>query len=187
MSDITKKFDEFKSKKVDNFNKDKDILRIRNRINKINNKGFFYITNNDKKLRNELIIELNEVIRETIIDIIDDIIKSKPSIIKIEELNIEEMKNYNSTNSEIKNHKFLNKLIDDCHWDLFKKLLEDKCIENNIELILVPQYYPSSKMCSNCGSIKLLSLDNRIFQCEECGLIIDRDENASINIRNYNL
>src|SRR5574344_1959672 len=75
-----------------NFNKNKDILKIRKAINKINKKGFFYITKNDRKLRDELIIELNDLIRESIIEIINDIIKAKPDIIKIEELNIKDMK-----------------------------------------------------------------------------------------------
>ena len=93
------------------------------------------------------------------------------------------MKEYNIN----KGNKFLNKLIDDCHWDLFRELLEDKCIENDIELVLVPQYYPSSKICSHCGSYTNISLDDRTYICDECGLLVDRDENASINIRNYNL
>ena len=168
-----------------NFNKNKDILKIRNQINEINKKGFFNLSKYEIELFKKLNVKLNKLIKKYIIEIIEDIIKSKPSIIKIEELNIDEIKGYNK--NYIKNHKFLNKLIDDCHWDLFRDLLSKGRTDNNIELILVPQYYPSSKMCSNCGSHKNILLDDRTFQCEECGLLIDRDENAAINIRNYNL
>ena len=168
-----------------NFNKNNDLMKIRKDINEINKKGFFYLDKKEVRLFIKLTKELNELISNYIKAIVNDIIKSKPSIIKIEELNIAEMKNYNINNFD--NHKFLNKLIDDCHWDLFRELLEDKCKNNNIKLLLVPQYYPSSKRCSNCGSYKKILLDDRTFRCESCGLIIDRDENASINIRNYNL
>ena len=167
-----------------NFNKNKDIIYLNSRIKQLSK---FFKTDKDIATIIKLQKRLDRLIKKYLYTIISDIIKSNPSIIKIEDLNIESMKEFNYKSRKIKNHKFLNKLIDDCHWDLFRELLENKCIDNNIKLVLVPQYYPSSKMCSKCGSIKLLELDDRTFRCEECGLIIDRDENASINIRNYNL
>ena len=170
-----------------NFNKNKDILYLRNQINEINKKGFFNLNKKVDDFRKDKITKsLNKIIKNYIKLIIEDIIKSKPKIIKIEELNINGMKESNTRKFKSK-HKFLNKLIDDCHWDLFRDLLSKECIKNNIDLVLVPQYYPSSKMCSRCGSIKLISLDDRTYVCEECNLVIDRDENAAINIRNYNL
>lgn len=61
-----------------------------------------------------------------------------------------------------------------------------KCAWRGIKFILADRYYPSSKICSNCGSIKdELSLSERIYKCNECGYEIDRDLNASINLRNY--
>ncbi|MFT9498268.1 zinc ribbon domain-containing protein [Anaerosolibacter sp.] len=55
-----------------------------------------------------------------------------------------------------------------------------------MKFILADRLYPSSKTCSNCGSIKeKLSLSERVFTCEECGYGIDRDLNASINLKNY--
>jgi len=61
-----------------------------------------------------------------------------------------------------------------------------KCEWNNIEFIQVDKYYPSSKMCSQCGGVKKdLKLSDRTYKCEKCGLIIDRDFNASVNLMNY--
>ncbi|MCL2322781.1 MAG: transposase, partial [Oscillospiraceae bacterium] len=61
----------------------------------------------------------------------------------------------------------------------------NKCKIYGIELRVVDRFYPSSKMCSKCGAInKNLRLRDRIFICPECGFIIDRDLNASINLAN---
>jgi len=63
-----------------------------------------------------------------------------------------------------------------------------KCEEYGIEFIQVGRFYPSSKTCSNCGSIKKdLKLSDRVFICPECGFEIDRDKNASLNLMNYGL
>ncbi|MDU2167932.1 MAG: transposase, partial [Clostridium perfringens] len=62
--------------------------------------------------------------------------------------------------------------------------LMSKCKQNNIELRIVDRFYPSSKTCSNCGKIKKdLKLSDRIYICD-CGFTIDRDLNASINLKN---
>ena len=68
----------------------------------------------------------------------------------------------------------------------FIRQMKYKCEWNNIRFEQVNKYYPSSKMCSNCFNIKKdLRLSDRIYECKECGLIIDRDFNASINLMNY--
>ena len=95
------------------------------------------------------------------------------------------MKKNNKIN--FRNYIQLNKMIDDCRWDIFKDILQKECIKRNINLILVPQYYPSSKLCNNCGNYLDIRLEERTYICPYCGQVIDRDENASINIRNYNL
>jgi putative transposase len=60
-----------------------------------------------------------------------------------------------------------------------------KCMLNNIELRIVDRFYPSSKLCSECGSIKKdLKLSDREYICLICGCVIDRDKNASINLAN---
>ena len=69
----------------------------------------------------------------------------------------------------------------------FKRQMQYKCEFNGIEFIEADKWYPSSKKCSCCGSIKKdLKLKDRVFRCE-CGFVMDRDKNASINLANYKL
>ena len=94
-------------------------------------------------------------------------------IICIEDLNIRGM---------LKNHK-LAKSISDVSWSEFIRQLEYKANWYGRKIVKVPTFYPSSKTCSSCGNVKKeLLLSERIYQCECCGLEIDRDYNASINI-----
>ena len=70
--------------------------------------------------------------------------------------------------------------------------LKDKCNINaklyGIEFVETDKWYPSSKICSECGHVKpKLSLSERTYICEECGCVIDRDYNASINLSRYEL
>ena len=70
----------------------------------------------------------------------------------------------------------------------FKRQMEYKCQFNCIEFVTVDRFYPSSKKCSACGSIKHnLKLRDRTYVCDSCGLVIDRDYNASLNLANYQL
>ncbi len=67
---------------------------------------------------------------------------------------------------------------------LFREWLTAKCIEKGIELRLVDRWYPSSKLCSNCGDKKTkLSLSERTFVCDNCDTVLDRDFNASLNLK----
>ncbi|WP_348271199.1 RNA-guided endonuclease InsQ/TnpB family protein [Fusobacterium pseudoperiodonticum] len=77
----------------------------------------------------------------------------------------------------------LAKNISDVSWSEFVRQLEYKANWYRRKIIKVPIFYPSSKTCSSCGNIKeTLRLSERIYHCECCGLEIDRDYNASINI-----
>ena len=70
----------------------------------------------------------------------------------------------------------------------FKAILSYKAKSKNIQIIEVPRFYPSSKTCSVCGTVKSdLKLSDRVFICPECGNKIDRDFNASINLKSYGL
>lgn len=94
--------------------------------------------------------------------------------IVIEDLNVKGM---------IKNRK-LSKSIIDSEFGMFKEMLNYKCKLYGNNLIVVDRFYPSSKTCSNCGKIKDdLKLSDRIYKCD-CGLEIDRDVNAAINLKN---
>lgn len=82
-------------------------------------------------------------------------------------------------------NKHLTKAITEQNFCKFKDYMKYKCEWNGIEFIEVGRYYPSSKMCSCCGEIKKdLKLKDRVYKCK-CGLEIDRDLNAAINLKNY--
>ena len=105
---------------------------------------------------------------------IDSIVKTKPSFIVIEDLNVSGMMKNRHLSKAIAQQKFFE----------FKTKLISKCKENNIELRVVDRWYPSSKLCHNCGHIKKdLKLSDRIYRCSECGYVEDRDINASLNLR----
>ena len=105
---------------------------------------------------------------------VSSIIKQKPSYITIEDLAVSNMMKNKHLSKAIASQKFFE----------FKTKLMSKCKQNNIELRIVDRFYPSSKTCSNCGGIKKdLKLSDRIYKCD-CGFNIDRDLNASINLKN---
>jgi len=107
--------------------------------------------------------------------ITNTLVKSKPEYITIEDLNVKGM---------MKN-RHLSKAIAEQSFHEFRRQLTYKCNWNNIELRVVDRWFPSSKMCSECGSIKSdLNLSDRTYICVECGIILDRDKNASINLKN---
>ncbi len=68
----------------------------------------------------------------------------------------------------------------------FKRLIMYKSARQGTEFIEADKWYPSSKTCSECGYVKCkLSLSEREFQCECCGMVLDRDKNAAINLSRY--
>lgn len=87
----------------------------------------------------------------------------------------------------LSNHK-LAKAISDTSFSMFRSMLEYKCKWYGKILCVIDRFYPSSKTCSECGWKKEnLTLSDRIFKCENCGIEIDRDLNAAINIRGWEL
>ena len=107
-----------------------------------------------------------------------EIVKTKPSRIVMETLNIKGM---------MKN-RHLAKAIADQKLYEFKRQIAYKCKRYGIPLVEADRWYPSSKKCSYCGNIKKdLKLSDRIYKCENCGLVIDRDYNASVNLARYQL
>ena len=104
---------------------------------------------------------------------IAEIVKTKPSYITIEDLNI----------SGMMKNKHLSKAVASQKFYEFRIKLQAKCNENGIELRVVDRWYPSSKTCHCCGAIKKdLKLSDRIFKCD-CGYSEDRDFNAALNLR----
>ena len=104
---------------------------------------------------------------------IAEIVKTKPSYITIEDLNV----------SGMMKNKHLSKAVSSQKFYEFRTKLQAKCNENGIELRVVDKWFPSSKTCHCCGAIKKdLKLSDRTFTCD-CGYIEDRDFNAALNLR----
>ena len=129
---------------------------------------------NKKKLKVQKIFYRLNCIRDDYNNkIVNEITRAKLKYITIEDLKVSNM---------IKN-KHLSKAIQEQNFYAIRTKLINKCKERNIELRLVDTFYPSSKTCSCCGEIKKdLKLNDRIYKCCNCGLEIDRDYNASINL-----
>ncbi|EGT3619759.1 transposase [Clostridium perfringens] len=123
-----------------------------------------------QKLHQRLTNIRTDYINKTVFSIVNQ----KPSYVTIEYLNVKGMMKNRHLSKAIVSQKFFE----------FKTKLMSKCKQNNIELRIVDRFYPSSKTCSNCGKIKKdLKLSDRIYICD-CGFTIDRDLNASINLKN---
>jgi len=102
-------------------------------------------------------------------------VKAKPETIVLEDLNVKGMMQ----------NRHLSKSIADASFSELRRQLEYKCQWYGVDLVIADRFYPSSKTCSECGSVKpLLKLSERTFVCEKCGVIIDRDFNASLNLAN---
>ena len=105
-----------------------------------------------------------------------EIISRKPKFIVLEDLNVKGM---------MKNRHLAKSVQEQCFYEFYRQI-QYKCNWNNIEFITADRYYPSSKMCSCCGNIKKdLKLKDRTYICAECGNIIDRDYQASVNLKRY--
>ena len=104
---------------------------------------------------------------------IAEMVKTKPSYITIEDLNVKGMMKNRHLAKAVASQKFYE----------FRTKLKAKCNENGIELRVVDRWYPSSKICHCCGTTKKdLKLSDRIYRCD-CGYIEDRDFNAALNLR----
>ena len=104
---------------------------------------------------------------------IAELVKTKPSYIALEDLNVRGM---------MKN-RHLAKAVSEQKFSEFRRKLTLKCAELGIELRVVDRFYPSSKTCHCCGRVKRdLKLSERVYSCE-CGYTADRDYNAALNLR----
>jgi putative transposase len=111
--------------------------------------------------------DYNHKVSKKLIDLYD--------LVVLEDLQVKNM---------IKNRR-LSKAIANAAWFQLITYIEYKANENQVSFIKIDKWYPSSKTCSNCGSVKeYLGLEERVYVCNECGFSIDRDINASINILN---
>ena len=116
---------------------------------------------------------IDAVRRDYINKTIAEIVKTKPSYIAVEDLNV----------SGMMKNRYLSKAAASQKFYEFRTKLKAKCEENGIELRVVDRWYPSSKRCHCCGGIKKdLKLSDRIYRCI-CGYAADRDFNASLNLK----
>lgn len=117
--------------------------------------------------------KINNIRTDYINKTIAEIVKTKPSYITIEDLDVRGMMKNRHLSKAVASQKFYE----------FRVKLKTKCDDRGIELRIVDRFFPSSKLCHCCGTVKKdLKLSDRIYKCE-CGYEEDRDVNASLNLR----
>ena len=173
-------------KNVNKINKVKKIEKQKRRLQRsisrkynMNKEGVRYKkTSNIVKREKELLKvtkRLTNIRHNHLHQITSEIVKRKPSFICIEDLNV----------SGMMKNKHLSKAIQQQGFYEFRRQIEYKAKWNNIPVIIADRFFPSSKLCSCCGVIKKdLKLSDRIYRCD-CGNIIDRDYQASLNLKRY--
>ena len=179
-------------KPIKNINKSKEVRRLKKKLKRLqrqvsrkyemNKKGSKFVkTNNIIKLERQIKLvhrRLNNIRNNHIHQATSKIIKLNPYRVVMEDLNVSGM---------MKNKHLAEKIAEQKFYE-FKRQMKYKCQFNKIEFFEVDRWYPSSKACSCCKNIKKdLKLSDRTYTCNECGLVIDRDKNASINLGNYKL
>ncbi len=141
-------------------------------------KGKYCKTNNiirGEKLLLKVNRRLTNIRKNYLNQTTSEIVNRKPRFICIEDLNVSGMIRNRHLSKAVQNQGFFE----------FRRQLEYKCSDKDVRLIVADRFYPSSKLCSCCGNIKKdLKLSDRVYRCE-CGNVIDRDFQASINLRVY--
>ena len=179
-------------KPIKNINKTKKVKRLKKRLRRLqrqisrkyeaNKEGNKFVkTNNVIKLEKQIKLlyrKLFKIRNNHIHQATNKIVKLKPYRVVMEDLNL----------SGMMKNKHLSKAIAEQGFYEFIRQMDYKCRFNGIEFIQADRFYPSSKTCSCCAHIKKdLKLKDRVYICDDCGLEIDRDKNASINLGNYGL
>ena len=172
-----------------NINKSKKVRKLKKRLKRLqkqvsrkyelNKQGNKFIkTNNIIKLEKRIKLlhrKLSNIRNNHIHQATNKIIKLNPYRVVMEDLNVKGM---------MKNKHLSKAIAEQCFYEFIRQM-KYKCEFNRIEFIQADRYFPSSKLCSCCGKIKHdLKLKDRVYKCD-CGLEIDRDKNASINLSKY--
>ena len=145
-------------------------------MNKQGNK--FIKTSNIKKLERRIQkkrIKLDNIKKDYFHKSSTALVRTKPKAIVLEDLNVAGMRK----------NKYLSHSLQETSISIFKQMLISKAESHGIEVVLADRFYPSSQICSHCGSRRSIKLSERIYKCPVCGLEIDRDLNASINLKHY--
>ena len=169
-----------KSKEYQKINKSlKQKQRQVSRKYEMNKQGNKFIkTSNIKKLERRVQkkrIRLQNIKKDYFHKSSTALVRTKPKAIVLEDLNAAGMR---------KNKHFSHSL-QETSISTFKQMLVSKAESHGIEVVLADRFYPSSQICSHCGSRRSIKLSERIYKCPVCGLEIDRDFNASINLKHY--
>ena len=170
-------FDGLKVKKLEK--QKRRLQRSISRSYEKNKKGESYCKTNNVIKKEKLLLKRNHrltnIRKNYLNQTISEIVNRKPRFICIEDLNV----------SGMMKNRHLSKAVQEQGFFWFRKQLEYKCSDKGIQLIVADRFYPSSKLCSCCGNIKKdLKLSDRVYRCA-CGNIIDRDFQASINLKAY--
>lgn len=145
------------SKKGDSYCKTSNIIKAEKKLLKLNH-------------------QLTDIRHDYLHQTTTEIINRKPKFIVLEDLNVKGM---------MKNKHLSESVAEQCFYEFYRQI-EYKSSWNNIKFIIVDRFYASSKICSCCGAVKKdLKLSDRIYKCDNCNTVIDRDKNASINLYNY--
>lgn len=145
------------SKKGDSYCKTSNIIKAEKKLLKLNHR-------------------LTDIRHDYLHQTTTEIINRKPKFIVLEDLNVKGM---------MKNKHLSESVAEQCFYEFYRQI-EYKSSWNNIKFIIVDRFYASSKICSCCGAVKKdLKLSDRIYKCDNCNTVIDRDKNASINLYNY--
>ena len=175
-----------KSKRMQNLEKkkrklDKIIMRkYKSNPKNVNVKGAEWEKSRNiekyEQIRRTVCKKQTNIRKDYINKIVSFLISLSPDVVVMENLKIKNL---------LKN-KWQSKSVSDCCWFEIRKIMQYKCEWHGIDFILADTFYPSSKTCSSCGNKKKdLKLKDRTYVCPVCGLEIDRDYNAAINLMNY--
>ena len=169
-----------KTQKVKKLEKQKRRLqRSISRSYEKNKKGESYCKTKNVIKKEKLLLKLNHRltnIRQNYLhQVTSEIVKREPSFICIEDLNV----------SGMMKNRHLSKAVQQQGFYEFRRQIKYKSVWNNIQVVIADRFFPSSKLCSCCGAIKKdLKLSDRIYRCE-CGNVIDRDFQATLNLKRY--
>ena len=175
--------------KYKNINKSNEVKKLEKKKRRLqrsisrsyekNKKGKEYCKTNNvikkEKLLLKLYHRLTNIRQNHLHQTTSEIVKREPSFICIEDLNV----------SGMMKNRHLSKAVQEQSFYEFRRQIEYKSAWNNISVIVADRFFPSSKLCSCCGTIKKdLKLSDRIYKCE-CGNVIDRDYQAALNLKRY--
>ena len=154
------------------------------------NKKIYKLSNNYKKNK-RLIRRLDKRLMNIRDDchnrIINEILLKPPKVIVIEDLYVKEMSSKEKRDEMTYEQKQASKNITEASLRKFRILLKDRVRKYETTIVIADKYYASTKMCGCCGNKKIMKINDRIYKCDCCELVIDRDLNAAINLAKYKI